>query len=67
MSGYELYYTTDSSSETSGTTVAVSGGNTASYTVSNLPAGTYYFAIAAVDSSGAKSALSTMVSAKLGK
>jgi hypothetical protein len=64
LSGYEVYYTTDSSS--AGTAIKVSGGTTASYVISNLPAGTYYFAISAIDSTGLKSALSSMVTAKVG-
>lgn len=65
LSGYELYYTTDSSSS-NGTVVTVSGGSKASYEISNLKAGTYYFAISAIDASGLKSPLSSMVSAKVG-
>jgi hypothetical protein len=55
LSGYEIYYTTDSTSSTGGTTIKVSGGATVSYVISNLPAGTYYIAISAVDSTGLKS------------
>jgi len=66
LSGYELYYTTDSSSATSGKVIKIDGGSQASYVISSLPAGTYYFAISAIDTSGAKSALSSMVSKKVG-
>jgi len=66
LSGYEVYYTTDASSTSKGTVVKIDGGNKSSYVVSGLPAGTYYFAISAIDTNGLKSALSSMVSAKFG-
>ncbi len=58
LSGYELYYTTDDPSVTG--TIKISGGSTSSYTAQNLAAGTYHFAISAVDISGLKSKLSTV-------
>jgi hypothetical protein len=38
---------------------ATAAGNTTSYTVAGLPAGTYYFAVTAVSSTGAESAMSS--------
>ena len=66
LSGYEVYYTTDSSSSSAGTTIKISGGASLSTVISNLPAGTYYFAISAIDSNGLKSTLSNMITAKVG-
>lgn len=60
LSGYEVYYTNDSGSVSA--SVPVSGGSTASAVVSNLASGNYYFSISAVDSTGLKSALSTVAS-----
>lgn len=58
LSGYEIYYTNDSGSVAA--SVPVAGGSTAATVVSNLTSGNYYFSIAAIDSNGLKSALSTM-------
>lgn len=63
LTGYEVYYTTDDPAVTG--TVKVSGGTTSSYTVQNLAAGNYHFAIAAVDVTGLKSKLSTIVDVKV--
>jgi hypothetical protein len=65
LAGYELYYTTDADAA-AGTTVKVNGGSSASYVIANLPAGSYYFAISAIDTSGLKSPLSAMVTATVG-
>ncbi|MGE0115144.1 MAG: putative Ig domain-containing protein [Steroidobacteraceae bacterium] len=59
LAGYKIYYGTSSSNLTS--TVAVSSGLSA-YVISNLPAGTWYFAIASINSSGAESSLSGIAS-----
>lgn len=64
LSGYEIYYTTSDPAVTG--TVAINGGSTAAYALANLSAGTYYFAISAIDASGIKSALSTVVTVKFG-
>lgn len=58
LSGYEVYYTNDTGSVS--VAVPVSGGSTVSAVVSNLTSGNYYFSISAIDSSGLKSALSTV-------
>lgn len=60
LAGYEVYYTNDSGSVS--VSVPVSGGSTASAVVSNLASGNYYFSISAIDSTGLKSALSTVAS-----
>lgn len=65
LTGYEIYYTTDDL--TQATTVAVSGGSNTSYSLPSLAAGTYHFAIAAIDSNGLKSSLSGLVSTTLGQ
>jgi hypothetical protein len=64
LAGYEIYYTTDDPAVSG--VFTVSGGASAAYTAGNLKAGNYYFTIAAVDSSGLKSAMSNLVSVKFG-
>lgn len=64
LSGYEVYYTSDDPALSG--SIKVSGGATASATVANLTAGSYYFSISAVDNSGLKSELSTLVPMKFG-
>jgi hypothetical protein len=44
----------------------VAGGAATTYTASNLPAGTYHFAMSAIDSAGLKSALSPVVTVTFG-
>jgi hypothetical protein len=53
LAGYKIYYGTSSKNYTQ--TVSVSGASTTTWTIP-LAAGTYYFAMTAVDSSGAESA-----------
>lgn len=65
LTGYEVYYTSDDLSQS--VTVPVSGGSVTTLSVPNLKAGTYHFAISAVDSKGLKSELSSMVSKTLGQ
>ena len=65
LKGYEIYYTSDDLTQS--VTVPVSGGSTASFDVANLKAGTYHFAISAIDSTGAKSKLSPLVTRTLGQ
>lgn len=64
LAKYEIYYVPDGAG--AGTTIAVNGGSTVSYKVTGLAAGTYYFAISAIDTGGLKSALSSPVSIVLG-
>jgi hypothetical protein len=61
LAGYNIHYGTSSGSLTK--TISISNAGIATYVVSNLPAGKYYFAVAAVNSAGTESPLSTQVSA----
>lgn len=61
LAGYEVYYTNDSGSVTA--LVPVSGGTTTATSVSSLSSGNYSFAISAIDTSGLKSTLSSVVTA----
>jgi hypothetical protein len=61
LAGYDIYYGTASQSYSQ--TIKVSNPGISTYVVDNLPAGTYYFAIAAYDSTGEQSAFSPEVSA----
>lgn len=63
LSGYELYYTTDNPAVSG--TIKVSGGGTSTYTVQNLAAGNYHFAMVAIDSTGLKSKLSPIADVKV--
>lgn len=60
LAGYEIYYTNDSG--TVSAVVPVSGGSTATTTVASMTPGNYSFAISAIDSTGLKSSLSSVVS-----
>jgi predicted phage tail protein len=62
--GYEIYYTTDDPAVSG--TITVAGGNTNSYAATNLQAGTYYFTISAVDSTGQKSEMSNLATITFG-
>jgi len=64
LSGYEIYYTTDNPSVSG--IFRISGGGSARYVASNLLAGNYYFTMSAVDPNGLKSAMSNLVTVKLG-
>ena len=61
LSGYTIHYGTKSGDYTQ--TVSVSNPGLATYVVDNLSPGTYYFTVAAVNSSGAESPLSSEVTA----
>lgn len=63
LSGYELYYISDDE-KVSGV-IRIGAPDQVTYAVSNLKAGTYHFAIAAVDARGVKSKLSKVVSAQV--
>lgn len=65
LSGYEIYYVLDGAGAVD-KTIVVSGGSVATYKIANLAAGTYNLAISAVDSSGVKSSLSSIVVVKVG-
>jgi hypothetical protein len=65
LAGYEIYYTSDDLSK--GVSVSINGGSTSSYKITSLQAGTYHFAISAIDSNGIKSPLSAVVSKTFGQ
>ncbi len=58
IAGYRLFYTRDDSAPSEDTLVTISGGTTTNTRVSLTSAGTYTFAITAVDLNGVESALS---------
>ena len=60
LSGYRIYYGTDSSDL--GETVDLKGVGVQTYVIDNLGTGTWYFAVRAITASGAESALSDVVS-----
>lgn len=61
LAGYDIHYGTSSGNLSR--KIAVSNPGIATYVVSNLSAGRYYFAVAAVNSAGTESPLSSQVSA----
>jgi hypothetical protein len=63
LSGYRIYYGTSSSALNK--TVQVNNPSLSSYVVENLSPATYYFAVKALTSSGAESALSNTASKKV--
>lgn len=65
LSGYQIYYYPEGSAQGAGEIVNVSGGSTNSTQVTINGAGTYYFAIAAVDQVGLQSNLSNYVAVTL--
>jgi len=60
LAGFKVYYGT--SPDNLSQTVTVNGNAVTSYQIDNLSAGTYYFVVTAVDSTGAESPSSGMVS-----
>lgn len=60
LAGYDIHYGTQPGNYTQ--TITVSNPGIATYVVDNLSPGTYYFAVAAVNSQGAESPLSSPVS-----
>lgn len=64
LAGYEIYYTTDDPAVSR--TISVSGNTALNYTLSNLSAGNYYVAMAAIDTAGLKSELSPVAPIKVG-
>jgi hypothetical protein len=59
LAGYDIHYGTSSGDYTQ--SVAVSNPGLATYVVDNLTPGTYYFSVAAVNSEGTESPLSSEV------
>jgi hypothetical protein len=62
VTGYKVYY--GNSSGTYGTPITI--GNLTTYTITDLAAGTYYFAVTAIDAQGNESAFSNEVSQIVG-
>jgi hypothetical protein len=62
LAGYTVYYGTSASTLSQGQTVQVSNPTALSYTVTGLPAGTWYFAVSSYTTSGQASALSAVSS-----
>lgn len=62
LTGYRIYYSLEGSDASQDKVVPVSGGNTTALQVTLSAAGTYAFAITALDQNGLESALSTPVS-----
>jgi Putative Ig domain len=60
LAGYKIYYGTDQSNLSS--TVSLNNPGLSGYTIDGLTAGTYYFTVTAVDSSGTESSFSNMAS-----
>ena len=58
LAGYRIHY--GKSATVLDNTIVVSNAGTVTYSVDSLPAGTYYFAVKAVDSQGTESALSNV-------
>jgi hypothetical protein len=63
LSGYRIYYGTSSGSLTK--TISINSAGISSYVVSDLAPATYYFAITALNSSGAESARSSVASKRV--
>jgi hypothetical protein len=58
LTGYTIYYGTAAGSLTQ--SVVVSGASTASYVITSLASGTWYFAVAADAADGTQSAMSAL-------
>lgn len=61
ISGYEIYYFRDGSSEEEGEIITINDPNTLTAQTPPLEAGTYYFAIATIDTQGVYSDTSKYV------
>lgn len=64
LAGYRIYY--GDSPDSFSQVVSVNNAGLTTYVIENLSAGTWYFAVAAVDSSGTESALSNNASKTIG-
>ena len=60
LGGYQIYY--GGSASDLGSTIVVSDPSLTTYVVSNLPSGTWYFAVAAYTNDGTLGALSNIAS-----
>jgi len=63
LAGYKIHYGTASKKYTQ--TITVSNPGLATYVISSLPAGTYYFSVTAYNATGTESPFSSEVSAKV--
>lgn len=61
LAGYRVYYSLEGSATTDDTVLTVNGGSTTAFKITLTTAGTYAFAITAVDQNGLESSLSTPV------
>jgi len=61
LAGYDIHYGTSSGNYTQ--SISVSNAGIATYVVDNLSPGTYYFSVAAVNSAGTESPMSSEVAA----
>ncbi|MEH6912308.1 MAG: fibronectin type III domain-containing protein [Oceanicoccus sp.] len=61
INGYEIYYFKDGSDQQNDQVVSITNPNTVETTITNLTAGTYYFAIATLDIAGLSSDTSDYV------
>lgn len=66
LAGYRLYYS-PALPPTGPGSASLEVGSSPRATVSGLPAGTYYFAVTAVDSAGNESDLSTALAVQVGR
>jgi len=60
LAGYRIYYGTASGSYSQ--VISINGASTTSYTIENLPAGSYYLVLKAVDASSNESAATAELS-----
>jgi len=60
LAGFKVYYGT--SPDDLSSTITLNSSSTTTYEIDNLSAGTYYFMVTAIDSNGAESPSSSMVS-----
>jgi VCBS repeat-containing protein len=58
LSGYRIYYLREGSNASDDVTITVPGGNTTTYNITVGIAGSYTFAVTAVDQNGLESPLS---------
>jgi Fibronectin type III domain len=63
LAGYHIYYGTSADSMTQ--VVDVPGAGSVSYTIANLPPGTYYFGVTSYDTDKIESSMSEVVSVDL--
>jgi hypothetical protein len=61
LTGYRIYYSLDGTPADQDTVVPISSGATTAFTINLTAAGTYVFAITAIDQNGLESALSSPV------